>query len=312
MKRLGLAPVLFAGVLAMSCKVNLDQDTLTKGWHSYQDAKKDLSPENEYYVGRSVTTNLLSRANYKYVESDSFKNGELGKTTAYVNAVGNVLAAAAMGDPRKDDRPSPIAGWHFVIVDDDQINAFAASGGFIVVNKGLVKAARNEDELAAVLAHEVAHTVRGHAIGSIKKARMAGVYKEMLDSSVQLDAEQLGTMTKAFEGAMDDMIDSMTVKGYSRDTEFEADRVGLKIMVDAGYDPQAFLSLLEQVDKKLGNAGTGGMKSTHPAPKDRIEKIKAELAKYEHVKVPKARTERFKTAIAQLDAGGGSAGKELE
>jgi predicted Zn-dependent protease len=303
---------MLASLLAMSCKVQLTPESISKGWHAYQDAKKDLSPENEYYVGRSVTTNLLSRANYKYVESDAFKNGELGKTTAYVNAVGNVLAAAAMGDPRKDDRPSPIAGWHFVIVDDDQINAFAASGGFIIVNKGLIKAAQTEDELAAVLAHEVAHTVRGHAIGSIKKARMAGVYKEMLDSTVQLDEAQLGSLTKAFEGAMDDMIDSMVVKGYSRDTEFEADRVGMKIMADAGYDPKAFISLLESVDKKLGHAGTGGMKATHPAPRDRIAKLEAELAKYDHVKVPKARTERFQAAIAQLDAGGADAGKDLE
>jgi predicted Zn-dependent protease len=287
-------------MLAMSCKVQLTPESLSKSWHAYQDAKKDLSPENEYYVGRSVTTNLLSRASYKYIEANAYKSGELGKTTAYVNAVGNVLAAAAMSAPRDSDRPSPIAGWHFVIVDDDQINAFAASGGFIIVNKGLIKAAQSEDELAAVLAHEVAHTVRGHAIGSIKKARMAGVYKEMLDSTVQLDEQQLGTLTQAFEGAMDDMIDSMVVKGYSRDTEFEADRVGLKIMVDAGYDPNAFISLLESLDKKLGNAHTGGMKSTHPAPKDRIAKLKAEVAKYHAAKASSVRTERFKAVVATI------------
>jgi predicted Zn-dependent protease len=287
-------------MLAMSCKVQLTPESLSKSWHAYQDAKKDLSPENEYYVGRSVTTNLLSRANYKYVDADAYTTGELGKTTAYVNAVGNVLAAAAMSAPRDSDRPSAIAGWHFVIVDDDHINAFAAWGGFFIVNKGLIKAAQSEDELAAVLAHEVAHTVRGHAIGSIKKARMAGVYKEMLDSRVQLDEQQLGTLTQAFEGAMDDMIDSMVVKGYSRDTEFEADRVGLKIMVDAGYDPNAFISLLESLDKKLGNAHTGGMKSTHPAPKDRIAKLKAEVAKYHAAKASSVRTERFKAVVATI------------
>lgn len=301
MKKLVL-PVILASMLAMSCKVELTPEGISKGWHAYKDAKKDLSPENEYYVGRSVTTNLLSRAQYKYVDSDAWKQGQLGKTTAYVNAVGNVLAAAAMGEPRKDDRPSPISGWHFIIVDDDSINAFAASGGFILVNKGLIKAARNEDELAAVLAHEVAHTVRGHALGSIKKARMAGVYKEMLDSTVQLDEAQLGSLTQAFEGAMSDMIDGMVVKGYSRDTEFEADRIGMKIMVDAGYDPNAFISLLESVDKKLPKQ-EGGMKSTHPAPKDRIAKLKGELGKYQASTKPSVRAERFKTMLASLDAG---------
>jgi beta-barrel assembly-enhancing protease len=296
-----LAPLFLASLLAMSCKVELTPESLSKGWTAYKDAKKDLSPENEYYVGRSVTTNLLSRSQYKYLDADAWKSGQLAKTSAYVNAVGNVLAASAMGQARNDDRPSPISGWHFIIVDDEQLNAFAASGGFILVNKGLLKAARNEDELAAVLAHEVAHTVRGHALGSIKKARMAGVYKEMLDSTVQLDEAQLGSLTKAFEGAMDDMIDSMVVKGYSRDTEFEADKIGLKIMVDAGYDPNAFITLLENVEKKLPKAAEGGMKATHPSPKDRIAKLKGEVGKYTAETKPSVRAERFKTMISALD-----------
>jgi len=297
--------ILLAGAIAisgMSCKVQLTPESISKGWHAYQDAKKDLSPENEYYVGRSVATNLLSRAQYKYIDAEAFKNGELGRLTAYVNAVGNVLAASAMGEPRKDDRPSPISGWHFVIVDDDTINAFAASGGFILVNKGLIKAAKNEDELAAVLAHEVAHTVRGHALGSIQKSRMAGVYKEMLDSTVQLDEQQLGSLTKAFEGAMDDMINGMVVKGYSKETEFEADKVGLKILADAGYDPQAFIKLLETLEKKTGGDKKAGFSSTHPSAKDRIAKLKPEAEKLDHKKVPKARKERFEAAVAAMDA----------
>ena len=295
MRKLAIAML----ALTLSCKAQLTPESITKSWHAYQDAKKDLTPENEYYVGRSVATNLLSRASYKYIEADAFKTGELGPTTAYVNAVGNVLAASAMENRRKDDRPSPIAGWHFVIIDDDTINAFAASGGFIMVNKGLIKAAKTEDELAAVLAHEVAHTVRGHAIGSIKKARMAGVYKEMLNNTVQLDEAQLGNLTKAFEGAMDDMIDSMVVKGYSRDTEFEADRVGLKIMADAGYDPRAFIRLLETLESQ-GGGGKGGFSATHPSAKDRIKKLESEVAKYDGKKIPKARKERFAAAIDKL------------
>jgi predicted Zn-dependent protease len=287
------------GASGMSCKVQLTPESLAKGWTAYKDAKKDLTPENEYYIGRSVATNLLSRAQYKYIDSDAFKEGQLGALTAYVNAVGNVLAASAMGSPRKDDRPSPISGWHFVVVDDETINAFAASGGFILVNKGLIMAARTEDELAAVLAHEVAHTVRGHAIGSIQKARMAGVYKEMLDSTVQLDEQQLGTLTKAFEGAMDDMINSMVVKGYSRDTEFEADKVGLEILADAGYDPQAFIRLLGSLAKKTGGGG-GGFSATHPSAKDRLAKLKSEADKLGSKKAPKIRKERFEAAVAEL------------
>ena len=62
-----------------------------------------------------------------------------------------------------------------MVVEDDTINAFAAPGGWIFVTSAAVKAAKSEDQLAALLAHEVAHVIRGHALGSIKKSRWAGV-----------------------------------------------------------------------------------------------------------------------------------------
>jgi beta-barrel assembly-enhancing protease len=291
----------------LSCKVSLTPESLAKTYTAIKDARKDLTPENEYYVGRSVATNLLARANYKYVEADAFAGGQLGPTTAYVNAVGNVIAAAAMETTRKGDRPSPIAGWHFVIVDDDVINAVSAPGGYIMVNRGLIQAAKSEDQLAAVLAHEVAHVIRGHALGSIKKSRWANVGKEFLDSSVELDAAALGNLTQAFEGAMDDMIDSLVVKGYSRDTEFEADKVGLQILVKAGYNPQAFVELLRTLDKVVPKTGTTGMGATHPKPADRIAKLEKEVGKQKKVAVPEARTARFNAAVAALSAGGAPA-----
>jgi len=294
-----VAAALIAASASLSCKLSLTPDSIAKTYTAIKDARKDLTPENEYYVGRSVATNLLSRADYKYVEADAFASGQLGPMTAYVNAVGNVIAAAAMETTRKGDRPSPIAGWHFVIVDDDAINAVSAPGGYIMVNKGLIKAAKNEDQLAAVLAHEVAHVVRGHALGSIKKSRWANVGKEFLDSSVQLDEQALGNLTKTFEGAMDDMIDSMVVKGYSRDTEYSADKVGLKIMANAGYDPNAYIRLLETL-AKTQNTGSGGFSATHPKAKDRIAKLKAEVAKLPKVQVPDIRVTRFQSAVAAL------------
>jgi predicted Zn-dependent protease len=281
--------------------MELTPESLGKTWTAVKSAREDLTPENEYYVGRSVATTLLARADYKYADGDALRNGELTGATAYINQVGNVLAATAMGQVRKGDRPTPIAGWHFVIVEDDTINAFAAPGGYIMVNKGLIKAARNEDQLAAVIAHEIAHVVRGHALGSIKKSRWANVGKEFLDSSVTLDAQQLGSLTQVFEGAMDDMIDSMVVKGYSRDTEFEADRVGLTILAEAGYNPGAFITLLETLEKKVPATGTTGFAATHPKASDRLKKIKALVAKLPKSSSPPAiRTERFKAAIAEL------------
>jgi beta-barrel assembly-enhancing protease len=284
--------------LNLSCKVSLTPESIGKTWTAIKDARKDLTPENEYYTGRSVATNLLARHDYKYRDQQGFAEGRVDGLTKYVTAVGTVIASAALSKPRDGDRPTPIGGWHFVVVESDTINAFAAPGGWVFVTTAAIRAARTEDQLAAILAHEVAHVVRGHALGSIKKSRWAGVYKEALDSTVELDEKALGDLTKVFDESMNDMIDGALVKGYSRDTEFEADRVGMAIMARAGYDPQAFVHYLNTLSKTQAT-GSGGFSATHPKASDRIGKLKAELKKYKNIKVPQIRKDRFRSALAE-------------
>lgn len=289
-----------ACVSLVACAVNLTPDGLMKTFTAIQDANKDLTPENEYYVGRSVATNLLSRHDYRYRDADAIARGDLVGITQYVGAVGALLAASATETERKGDRPSPIAGWHFTVVEHDSINAFAAPGGYVFVTTAAVKAAKNEDELAAILAHEVAHVVRGHALGSIKKSRWAGVAKEAVNSSVTLDEAALGELTQVFDGAMNDMMDAIFVKGYSRDTEFEADAVGAAIMAHAGYDTRAFVAYLETLRAKQGNT-KGGMFATHPSAADRIKSLGKKTAAPTDGHALAARSTRFATARASLN-----------
>jgi predicted Zn-dependent protease len=292
--------LVLAALLAVgSCKVQLTPEGLAKTWDAITDAQKELTPENEYWTGRSVATNLLARHDYRYHDADALQDGRLDGATAYVSAVGGVLAASAMETTRKGDRPAPIAGWHFTIVESDTINAFAAPGGWVFVTTAAIDAAESEDELAAVLAHEIAHVVRGHALGSIKKGRWANVAKTALDTSVELDEQSLGNLTQVFEGAMDDMIDGILVKGYSKDTEYEADRVGLEIMAHAGYDPQALVRYLKTLDAEQGGGG-GGFQATHPRASDRIAKIQGKAQELGKVEIPKVRFDRFTAAVEDL------------
>jgi predicted Zn-dependent protease len=264
------------------------------------EAKKDLTPENEYFVGRSVGTNILARNNYAYLDKDGWAEGQLKGFTLYVNAVGAVLANAALDVQHSGDRPAPIAGWHFVILDDSLINAFAAPGGYVFITRGALQLANNEDELAAVLAHEIAHVRRGHALGSIKKSRISSVYKEALASSVELDQQALGGLAQAFDGAMDDMLDSMLVKGYSRDTEFEADAVGMEIMARAGYNTDAFVAYLDRLQKQQ-STGSGGFSATHPKASDRVATLKKIRSKFANNPVVAKRTARFTAARAAAE-----------
>jgi beta-barrel assembly-enhancing protease len=297
--RMTLAAMIASTLPLVACKVQLTPEGIMKTWDAITDAQKDLTPENEYWTGRSVATNLLARNNYAYHDAEALQAGSLDGVTAYVSAVGGVLAASAMETTRSGDRPAPIGGWHFTIIDSDTINAFAAPGGWVFITSAAVRAATSEDELAAVLAHEIAHVVRGHALGSIKKGRWANVAKTALDTSVTLDQQSLGDLTQVFEGAMDDMIDGILVKGYSRDTEFEADRIGVAIMAHAGYDPQALVRYLKILAAESGG-GDGGFQATHPKPADRIAKVAAQSDALGARAIPEIRIERFEDATAAL------------
>ena len=281
-----------------ACTLSCAQLKKVPGIGAIVSANEDLTPENEYYVGRSVATNLLSRAEYKYIESSDFQSGQLGKTTAYVNAVGNVLAAAAMGSPRKDDRPSPIAGWHFVIVDDETVNAFAASGGFILINKGLVKTAKTEDELAAVLAHEIAHVTLRHGVAAIKKANLTEAFSYLGAGAAQatLDEKDLAKVTGIFDDSVGDIVKTMVTSGYSRDFELAADALGRTFLATTGYDPQALARVLQRME---ADGGEGGMLATHPAPRDRIEALGKPLAFAVDAAAAQRRDERHAAAFAR-------------
>jgi beta-barrel assembly-enhancing protease len=168
----------------------------------------------------------------------------------------------------------------------------------VFVTSGAIAAATSEDELAAVLAHEIAHVVRGHALGSIQKGRWAGVAKSALDTTVALDAAQLGELTQVFGGAMDDIIDGVLVKGYSRDTEFEADAVGLAILAHAGYDPQAGVRFLQTLEREQPS-GSGGFSATHPSARDRLAKLGPAASKLESRAIPTIRVARFEAALGR-------------
>jgi len=295
--RAGLV-ILALGAGALSCA----QLKKVPGLGSIISANEDLTPENEYYVGRSVSTNILSKYDYRYLDSEAVAAGRYEGVTEYVNRVGNILAAKAIEVPRKGDRPAPIAGYRFLVIDaPDEINAFAAPGGFILVTSGAVKLAKTEDELAAVLAHEIGHVVRGHALGTIKAARFAGLTKGALDNvQVSTNGGQQTKLTEAFGGSLDDIINGMTVKGYSQDTEFEADHVGINIMMRAGYDPAAFVRYLETLKGQEGGSKGGGFYSTHPKAGERIKRLGKDVAKMGARKVAQARTDRFLAATAAL------------
>jgi predicted Zn-dependent protease len=270
---------------------------------SAAEAMKSLTPENEYFIGRSVATNILAKYDYAYLDKGSdWESGSVSDLTAYVNQIGAALGALVIAEPDGGDRIAPLAGYHFVILDTDVPNAFSAPGGFVFVSKGAVQLTHTEDELACVLAHEVAHVAKGHGLKAIKKSRWGGVSKKILSKAATYTPAEIGALTDAFSGAMDDMVDSLLTSGYAPGIEFEADEYGVEIAARAGYDPTAMTAFLGRLDDWAKKSGEGFAK-THPPASERLEKLDKKLkklAKKYAMGDPAARKGRYKKAMMEL------------
>ncbi len=256
-------------------------DILTTSAGAVSKAARPISDEEEYYVGRAVSAHILST--YKV-----YKNKKL---TEYVNEIGQTVALHS-------DKPLTYIGYHFAILDSKEINAFASPGGTIFITRGMIKAVKNEDELAAVLAHEVAHINHRDGIDSIKKARWTEAVTIIGASAAkEYGSEDLSQLVTLFEGSIDDVVKTLVVNGYGREQEFNADKASLTILNRAGYDPSSLQDFVTRLIKK-GKTSKGGMLQTHPATNDRLDNIKANMpSRKADTSLVAKRSRRFKGTI---------------
>jgi len=156
--------------------------------------------------------------------------------------------------------------WEFNVIQDDSPNAFALPGGKVGVNTGLFKVAKNDDQLAAVMAHEVGHAIARH--GSERMSQQM---------AVQVGLAGLG-MTGGTAAQYSELAAMAATLGvilpFSRTQEAEADHIGVIMMAKAGYDPRASVTLWENF-AKLGGSRQPEFLSTHPAPVSRIKNLQA-------------------------------------
>ncbi len=247
-----------AEALAAGGVISDDQaGAIRRSGEALADAFETLTPEQEYYVGRTVAALLTTR--YTVYEDPRLQ--------IYINTLGQALALHA-------DVPETFAGYFFLVLDSDEINAFAAPGGFILVTRGMLRICRTEDELAAVLAHEIAHVQHRHGLQSIRRSRWTGAVATLAaETAKTLGSEELAELTQAFEGVISDITATLVNRGYSRAFEREADRSAVRILARTGYDPRALVTMLEQMETRLPASGPGFTK-THPPPRSRIREIR--------------------------------------
>lgn len=243
----------------------------------------DFTPEQEYYIGRTVGAIVLEK--YK-----PFTNKQ---TNHYINVLGQSLSLVS-------DLPETYNGYHLLVLDSDDINAFATPSGLIFVSRGMLRCCNNEGELAAVLAHEVGHVQLKHGLQSIKKGRYAEFGSILaMETTKALTDSEVSQLVESFEGTINDITTTMINNGYSRAFEEDADISAVAIMQRLGYNPVSLINMLETMNSKLKPEGLDFAK-THPSPENRIKYLNKIVTTKKEPTFSNAQNKRFQEAIKTI------------
>jgi beta-barrel assembly-enhancing protease len=215
----------------------------------------EIDYDSEFAIGQSLALEAFRRFGLPV------QDPELQK---YVNLVGTSVAA----NSSRPDIP-----YHFVVIASPLYNAFACPGGIIFVSSTMVKALEDEAELAAILAHEVAHVSHRHALKSIRRAKFFEGVGRITAATMK------GEKGKEFQSMIGDLQTVLFDKGLDKNMEYEADLAAMQTAYRTGYDPKGFLRVLEELEKREAAAQKqNSWFSTHPPPKARLDRTRAKLA----------------------------------
>ncbi|MDO9225775.1 MAG: M48 family metalloprotease [Pseudomonadota bacterium] len=207
----------------------------------------NASQEEELRIGQQISGNLLGAA--PLVRDDGLQR--------YVNRVGRWVALQS----ERPDLP-----WRFGVIESEDLNAFAAPGGYIFLTKGLYKRLNNEAELAGVLGHEIGHVIRKHHLKLLQKSQAIAALGSFFGSKLKNENEIVQNLIG--NGA------EIVARGLDKDAEYEADRIGLVLSARAGYDAYALPAVLAEIghvaksDKRVSL-----LFKTHPLPEDRLGQL---------------------------------------
>lgn len=189
------------------------------------------------------------------------------KTNQYVQCVTNALTT-------KLGPSSGFGQWEVVVFDSEQVNAFALPGGKIGVYTGLLDVATNQDQLATVIGHEIGHVMAQHSNERLSRSQLA-------DVGLQLSSMAISG-TDYYDAAMAGLglgVQYGVLMPYGRAQESESDIIGLRLMAEAGFNPNESVSLWKNMAKASGGSQPPELLSTHPSHSTRIDDLRAEISR---------------------------------
>lgn len=207
---------------------------------------KNPSRDDEIAVGRNVTGTILGAA--PLVNDPQLQQ--------YVNKVGRWVA----NQSERSELP-----WHFGVIDSNDINAFAAPGGYVLITKGLYQRLGNEAQLAGVLGHEIAHVVQKHHLKVMQKQALLDAGTSFLKDKI---SKNKLTQRAVSTGA------EISARNLDKSAEFEADSMGTVLAARAGYEAYGLAEVLQDMASLNGQDGSVALLfQTHPHPDDRLAQL---------------------------------------
>jgi len=191
------------------------------------------------------------------------------ETIAYVACVANAVVTVL-------EPPHSNYSWEMAILETDAINAFVMPGGKIVVYEGILKAAQNQHQLAAVIGHEIAHVTAEHTKTKVLQGKGAQI--GIAVASVLLGGGNYGATYTAQEALSQGAMYGLVLP-YKRGQETEADVIGLEYMAKAGFDPRESVPLWQNMNDESGGEKRAEFTSTHPSSDKRIDSLVSEWIK---------------------------------
>jgi len=215
-----------------------------------------MSEEEELSIGESEAKKIL--------QSSKVSSDWIAK--ARVERIGKRIAEVSEKD----------YNWEFHLIEEDVLNAFCLPGGKVFVYTGILKVAENDDQLATVMSHEIAHALARHGAERVSMAKMNQVGHTLLSAVLNIENP---AYKQIFDTAYGVGTNVALMLPHSRDNESEADYIGLVLMAKAGYDPKEAIGFWENMKKQKGSSEQIPFLSTHPTDDKRIEDIRASLPK---------------------------------
>jgi hypothetical protein len=212
------------------------------------------SPQDDVRVGRQAAAEA----------EQQFPLLRDAEVSAFVERVGQRLVAAI---PQEFQHPE--FRYYFKVINASDINAFALPGGPMYVNRGMIQAARNEGEMAGVMAHELSHVALRHGTAQATKAQKYNILAGILGIGGAIVGGPAGAAAQIGSQGV-----GVYFLKFSREYETEADLLGARIMANAGYDPRDLANMFRTIQSQGG--GGGGFLSDHPSSADRYARINQE------------------------------------